>query len=87
MLLEIKRYLMERQQVSLQDLALHFDTDTDAMRGMLATWIRKGKVTKCDAVACGGCGSSCTTAQQEEAYQWHEKEVEAIPVTFLKQRK
>ncbi len=84
MLLDIKRYLMERQRVSLQDLALHFDTDTDAMRGMLGTWIRKGNVTKCDAVACGGCSSSCSTAQNEEAYEWHEKVAEAIPVKFLK---
>jgi ferredoxin len=85
MLLDIKRYLMERQRVSLQDLALHFDTDDDAMRGMLATWIRKGKVSKCDAVACGGCSSSCSTAQNEEAYEWREKLVEAIRLTFLKQ--
>ena len=85
MQLDIKRYLMERQRVSLQDLALHFDTDDDAMRGMLATWIRKGKVSKCDAVACGGCSSSCSTAQNEEAYEWREKLVEAIPLTFLKQ--
>jgi len=84
MLLDIKRYLMERQRVSLQDLALHFDTDADAMRGMLDTWIRKGKVTKCDAVACAGCSSSCSTAQQEEAYEWREKVAEAIPVKFLK---
>ena len=85
MLLDIKRYLMERQRVSLQDLALHFDTDDGAMRGMLATWIRKGKISKCDAVACGGCSSSCSTAQNEEAYEWREKLVEGIPLTFLKQ--
>ena len=86
MLLDIKRYLMERQRVSLQDLALHFDTDADAMRGMLATWIRKGKISKCDAVACGGCSSSCSTAQNEEAYEWREKVAEDIPLTFLKQQ-
>ena len=85
MLLDIKRYLMERQRVSLQDLALHFDTDADAMRGMLAAWVRKGKISKCDAVACGGCSSSCSTAQNEEAYEWREKMVEVVPLTFLKQ--
>jgi hypothetical protein len=82
MLLDIKRYLMERQRVSLQDLALHFDTDRDAMRGMLEAWIRKGKVIQCDAIACGGCSSNCSTAQQQEAYEWSEKVL--APPTLMK---
>jgi len=36
-------------------------------------------------VACGGCSSSCSTAQNEEAYEWREKVAEVIPLTFLKQ--
>lgn len=85
MLLDIKRYLMERQRVSLQDLALHFDANPDAMRGMLEAWIKKGKVRKCDAVACGGCSSKCSAARQEEAYEWSEKAVQAAAITFLDQ--
>ncbi len=85
MLLDIKRYLMKHQRVSLQDLVLHFDTDADAMRGMLDAWIKKGKVTKCDAMACSGCSSSCSAAQQEDAYEWNEKmNNEAIPLKFIK---
>jgi DeoR/GlpR family transcriptional regulator of sugar metabolism len=83
MLLEIKRYLKKQQRVSLQDLSLHFDTDADTMRGILEVWIKKGKVTKCDAVACGGCSSNCSTAaQQQEAYEWSEKVI--APLAFLK---
>lgn len=85
MLLEIRHYLMQRQQASLQDLVLHFDTTPDAMRGMLDTWIKKGKVTKCDAIACGGCSSSCVTARQDEAYEWSEKVVTVDPLIFVKQ--
>lgn len=69
MLLEIKRYIAERGRVSLGDLVLHFETDPDAMRGMLERWIRKGQLVKCDAADCGGCASSCPSAR-EEAYEW-----------------
>jgi len=28
------------------DLAVHFDTDREAMRGMLQQWVQKGRVTR-----------------------------------------
>ena len=43
---EIKRYLMQHKQVTLGDLSIHFDTDPEAMRGMLDQWVRKGSVLK-----------------------------------------
>lgn len=41
-LAKIKRYLQQRGQVSLADIALHFDTPPDAVRGMLETLCVKG---------------------------------------------
>ena len=69
---DIKRYLMERRQATLADLALHFDADADAMRGMLQQWVRKGRVTK--VMAGGGCGSSCSKCDPAavEIYVWND---------------
>ncbi len=80
MLLEIKRYMQERKQVSLRDLALHFDADPEAIRGMLDKWIEKGRVRKCSSLACGSCASDCSAAQQEEAYEWVELPRRFIPI-------
>ncbi|MFZ0467368.1 MAG: FeoC-like transcriptional regulator [Thiogranum sp.] len=70
MLSDIRRYLEQRGQASLADIALHCDTDPDAARGMLQVWIRKGKVHKQTATA--SCGSSCTKCAQAatEVYTW-----------------
>jgi hypothetical protein len=70
MLSDIRRYLEQRGQASLADIALHCDTDPDAVRGMLQVWIRKGKVHKQTATA--SCGSSCTKCAQAatEVYTW-----------------
>jgi putative ferrous iron transport protein C len=67
---EIRHYLQQRGQASLADLALHFDTDADAIRGMLQVWMRKGMVHK--LVATAACGSSCTKCDSAatEVYAW-----------------
>jgi len=69
-LADIRRYLERRGQASLADLALHFDSDPDALRGMLKVWIRKGRVSKGTATA--ACGSSCCRCDpaSTELYTW-----------------
>ncbi len=66
----IRDYLKQRGQCTLSDIALHFDTDTDAVRGMLDVWIRKGKVKK--RLATASCGSSCQSCDPAttEVYFW-----------------
>lgn len=68
---EIKRYFKQQKCLALQDLALHFDTHPDAMRGMLEHWIRKGKLRKevvRQGCTCSGC-SKCDSASLE-MYEW-----------------
>ena len=66
---DIRNYLRERGQASLADVALHFDSEPDAVRGMLNTWVRKGKLIKLDGgSACGGC-NQCDAAANE-IYHW-----------------
>jgi len=79
---QVRDYLKQRGQCTLSDIALHFDTDADAVRGMLDVWIRKGKVEKQSAT--GSCGTSCNSCDPSatEVYVWHEnKAVNKLQVT------
>jgi putative ferrous iron transport protein C len=54
---DLRAYLKERKSVTLRDLMLHFDTDAEALRGMLQVLISKGYVKKNSATQ--ACGTSC----------------------------
>jgi len=67
---ELKRYLQSHSKVALRDIALHFKTDPDAIRGMLQQWQSKGRVEKLPAgTACGGGCCQCDPATLE-IYAW-----------------
>jgi len=70
---DIRRYLEQRGQASLAEIALHFDADPEAVRGMLAVWQRKGRVRQRRASA--ACGSSCSQCDPAatEIYVWEDK--------------
>lgn len=62
--------MQQHGQVSLSDIALHFDIEPDAVRGMLDIWIKKGKVHRRSATSsCGTSCSQCDTAATE-IYVW-----------------
>ncbi|MFV9616226.1 MAG: FeoC-like transcriptional regulator [Gammaproteobacteria bacterium] len=71
-LADIRDYLKQRGQCTLSDIALHFDSDADAVRGMLDIWVKKGKVEKRSATA--SCGTSCQSCDPAttEVYIWSE---------------
>jgi len=54
---DLRSYLVEHKRAALIDMARHFDTDADALRGMLTTLERKGWVRKLPAGT--GCNSGC----------------------------
>ncbi len=76
-LAEVRDYLKSRTQASVTDIALHFKSDPEAVRGMMDIWIRKGKVRK--RMATDACGSSCNSCESAvtEIYEW----IDAIPVS------
>jgi hypothetical protein len=79
---EIRDYVRERGQVSLRDIALHFDSDPAAVRSMLERWIRKGKVLRRSLSA--GCGGNCNQCDPSatEVYVWQEGATpESAPLT------
>jgi DNA-binding IclR family transcriptional regulator len=67
---ELRDYLAERGRVSLVDIANRFDADADAVRGMLATLERKGRVRKLPLGT--ACNSACCKCDQAapELYEW-----------------
>jgi len=75
---QVRDYLKQRGQCTLSDIALHFDTDADAVRGMLEVWIRKGKVEKRSAT--DSCGTSCQSCDPAatEVYSWCESNSDKI---------
>lgn len=77
-LAEVRDYLKQRGLCTLSDIALHFDSDADAVRGMLEVWIRKGKVEK--SLATDSCGTSCQSCDPAttEVYLWCEKNTDKI---------
>ncbi len=71
MLSEIKHYLRIHQRVTLSELAIHFGTEPEAMRGMLQQWIHKGKVVKFNtANGCSGNCPMCSCSDGLEIYEW-----------------
>ncbi|MEE9342970.1 MAG: FeoC-like transcriptional regulator [Gammaproteobacteria bacterium] len=76
---DLRKYLEERGQTSLGDIALHFDASPEALQGMLDIWIRKGKIEKRSATA--SCGSSCNQCEPTatELYVWVKGAVDVEP--------
>jgi hypothetical protein len=66
---DLKDYLIATRRAALADLAARFQTDPDALRGMLAHWQEKGSVRRLDDLQrCGG-GCHCSAARLE-IYEW-----------------
>ncbi len=67
---ELKRYTSQHGVVSLCDMSIHFDTEPDALRGMLEHWMQKGKVRRHSED--GICKKSCSKCDPAtiEFYEW-----------------
>lgn len=67
---QIKSYLRQRGEASLQEIALHFHSDPEAVRGMLELLLRKGRIS-CRRIS-GACGGSCCKCDPAttEIYCW-----------------
>ncbi len=74
MLMQIKKLLQEREQMTLTDLARHFYVSEAVMQSMLDQWIKKGRV-EVKELNNGLCGTSCGSCDEAEqnktAYFWN----------------
>ncbi|PPC91301.1 MAG: sugar metabolism transcriptional regulator [Methylobacter sp.] len=71
-LAELRDYLKQQQRVTLSDLVNHFHIEANALRGMLAKWIDKGKLRKTGLES--NCGTGCCKCDPAltEIYEWLE---------------
>lgn len=68
---EVKDYVESRRQVTLSDIATHFDVEPEAVKGMLEFWVNKGKITHhSSAQVCGG-SCSCSRKDNNDVYEWN----------------
>lgn len=69
---DIRRYMADRGQATLADVALHFDIMPDAARGMLDVLVSKGTLEL--RLLNASCGSSCTQCDpaSTEIYSWRD---------------
>jgi putative ferrous iron transport protein C len=70
-LTDIKKYLIEKKRAPLMDIAHHFNTTPDAIKGMLEHWIRKGSVRHLEGSSCNKGCCQCDPASLE-IYEWVE---------------
>jgi len=69
MLMDIKQLLIEREQMSLTDLARHFYVSESVMLSMLEQWIKKGRVVKSEfSGSCSSSCGSCTESSETQIY-------------------
>lgn len=71
---DVRHYIKTQRSVTLRDLIHHFDVDAEALRGMLALLVTKGKITQKSATK--ECGTSCCKCDSTliEIYEWREAE-------------
>ncbi|PID77078.1 MAG: sugar metabolism transcriptional regulator [Deltaproteobacteria bacterium] len=67
---EIKKYLKQRGQASLEEIAIHFGSEPGAIQEMLGILIKKGSIEKYQPSG-GKCGSCCGCSSGDMAiYCW-----------------
>ena len=76
LLMKLKNYIKGHPRVSMLELLEHFALDEQAMRNLLAMWVKKGKLDKfIPNKSCIGCSSSCSSCSVSstlafELYTW-----------------
>lgn len=68
---DLRDYLQTHKRAALMDMAHRFDTDPDAIRGMLDKWVAKGRIEKLPMGS--SCSSGCSKCDplSTEIYQWN----------------
>lgn len=81
-LLDVKRYIREHQQVSAEDLKNRFDVDDQALDGLLDPLIHQGHVQVIDSdgeTCSSGACSSCSASAKLMVY-WTDKRLKRVNI-------
>lgn len=69
-LIELRNFVQQRQRVSLQEISQRFHVETGVVEGMIAIWVRKGKISSHEN-ASGGCSGCCSCEKGLRLYyEW-----------------
>jgi hypothetical protein len=86
-LLDLKKYIKQHEQVTLADIKNHFDLTEEAASGLITPLLKQGHVQEINASSCatGGCSTGCSHNSQGPSYQWIDKRLKSlsIPVQIL----
>lgn len=67
---DLRRYLQQREEATLADMALRFQADPEVVRAMLEVWIAKGRIERYSpSPACAGNCNQCGPGAAE-VYRW-----------------
>jgi hypothetical protein len=67
---DLRRYLQQREEATLADMAMRFQADPEVVRAMLEVWIAKGRIERCaPSPACAGNCNQCGPGAAE-VYRW-----------------
>jgi len=85
-LLDLKHYIKQHQQVTLNDIKIHFDLSEEAALGLLDHLLQQGHVLAChpptSSCASQTCHSDCAQSHKTVHYQWSDaiKRPVSIPI-------
>ena len=87
MLSRVKHYIREREQVSAEDIALHFDVSVDTVFAWMDFLLAQGVIQRIDAptcstAACGGCPAG---GAGQVHYRWLGRKTRPFPVKVVNQ--
>ena len=86
-LLDLKKYIKQHEQVTLADIKNHFDLTDEAAFGLINPLLKQGHVQEIDASSCstGECSTSCSQNSRGPTYQWVDKRLKSlsIPIQIL----
>ncbi|MDX1795333.1 MAG: FeoC-like transcriptional regulator [Hydrogenovibrio sp.] len=82
-LLDLKRYIRKREQVSIDDLKNRFNLDDAALEGLLMPLIQQGHIQKVSseggACTTGSCRTGCGSAAKDMVY-WTSKRLKSLNI-------
>lgn len=81
---DIRQYLELHGRATLGDIALHFGSEPEAMRGMIDVWVRKGAIRQLDIEAT--CNSTCPMSCADSAmtiYEWQGRASVPKPLAII----
>ncbi len=83
-LLDLKKYIKQHEQVTLADIKNHFDLSDEAAFGLIDPLLKQGHVQEIKASSCstGKCSTGCSQKSKGPAYQWVDKRLKNLSISI-----